>query len=168
MTVATRRHAARGFTLLELMATMLVVSIIIVVVMPVITTAVSRYGEAAAVRRTTERVSYATDRVVRLLREIPIDANGRADIDSLTGTGVTLNDASGVRLSSGALLLAEPGGDENTLCDDITTFEIQGYAADGVTTTNDLSEIWSIRVRIVSDEVELRTLAFLRGRIGEV
>lgn len=163
----TTRHAQRGaFTLIELIAAILVMSIISSVVLPVVVTATQNYAEAASEREAAEAAAFAVDRAVRFVREIPVDDDSEAEIATIESGRVLLDDGSGLELSSGQLLLRDNAGTPHVLCDDVDTFELAYRQSDGVTATTDRAAVWTITVRLETRGVELRSEAFIRERVG--
>ncbi len=162
----TSRAHDRGFTLLEVMAAVVVLSIIVVVVFPVVQTLLSSHAAGVSERRGIDRASYAIDRVVREIREIGIDDAGAAELTTMNTDELIESTGAGVRLDGTDLVLVDTSGDAHLLCEDVTEFTLAYIAADGETVTADLSEVWTVRVTLAAGAVELRSVAFIRERVG--
>lgn len=162
----TTRHAHRGFTLLEMVAAILVVSIISAVVLPVVLTSTQHYAEAVSEREAVDASAFAIDRAVRFVREIPVDDAGEAEIATIGGSSLVLDDGSGVELSGTDLVLRDTSGTAHVLCDDVDTFTLTYLSEDGVTATADRAAVWTVAIRLETRGVDLRSEAFIRERIG--
>lgn len=115
-----RVHRGRGFTLVELIVAMTIMSVIAVVVMPVIVSSTDSYASARAARGTTERVVYAIERFGRLVREAPFDEDaGGLGVTSASVSSLIFDDGTGIRVSGSALEMLAPDGDWVTLCADV-------------------------------------------------
>ncbi|GJM18834.1 MAG: hypothetical protein DHS20C14_10470 [Phycisphaeraceae bacterium] len=156
----------RGFTLLEVMAATVVLSIIVVVVFPVVAIMISAHAQSVSDRAGIERAAFASDRVVRLIREISIDVAGDAELTTILSDELILADGSGVRLDGTDLVLLDTSGTAHVLCEDVSAFGLTYLGADGQTATVVPGEIWRVGVAITADSVELRTAGFIRERIG--
>ncbi|MEQ8850283.1 MAG: prepilin-type N-terminal cleavage/methylation domain-containing protein [Phycisphaerales bacterium] len=161
-----RHGPQRGFTLLEVMAAVVVLSIIVVVVFPVVQTLLSSHAAGVSERRAIDRVSYAIDRVVREIREIGIDDAGSAELAVMDADELIEAGGAGVRLVGTDLRLVDSSGDEHPLCENVTAFTLDYVAADGLTTASGVADVWTIRITLVADGVELRSVAFIRERVG--
>lgn len=155
-----------GFTLLEVVASIMVLAIISVVVMPVVHATLGHYAASVSERAAAERAAFAADRCVRFIREITVDDAGVAGIATAGEEALLVADGSGLELSGQTLLLRTAGGDGHPLCTGVDGFALEYLAADGVTPTADAELIHRVNVTIVVGAVELRAAAFLRGRIG--
>lgn len=165
MTRLVTDASRRGMTLLEVMASVLILSIAAAVVLPVIDAASRIYSETARTRNETGRIRYAMDRVTRVLRQAPSGATegtlgiSRFDVDTIEFT-----DGYGLDLVNGSLMLLDPVQDDAVLLDGVTTFEVIALSADGVTPVAadapDTADRY--RVRIVTPVTELRTIVYPR------
>jgi len=160
------RALAPAFTLLEMVAAMLVVSIIIAVVLPVVVTSTQHYTEAVVERAAVDEAGFAVDRAVRFVREIPVDDDGEAEITTFESGRVILDDGSGLELSSGDLLLRDSTGTPHVLCGDVDAFALAYLQDDGATPTTDRAAVWTVTIEIETRGVELSSNAFIRERVG--
>ncbi|MBX3359922.1 MAG: hypothetical protein KF705_00570 [Phycisphaeraceae bacterium] len=87
------KRIARGITLVETLACVTVLAVMGATVMPVIDAVGSGFAESVAQRRTVERLSFASDRISRVLREIPASDGGEglaiASIDERSSSSLT-------------------------------------------------------------------------------
>ncbi len=158
-----------GFTLLEMVAAVVVMSIISVTLMPVIAGASDSYASARAVRSSTERAAFALDRIARIVREAPIgNGNTGVGIDSATQSEVIFSDKTGVRLSGTTLEMLVPGQGAVPLCFDVDSFVIQYFAQDGVTDTIlTPTQTHRLAFTIETANVKMSVLAHPRVWIGQ-
>ena len=156
---------SRGFTLLELVLAMIVMSVVAVIVMPVTVAATESYAQARALREVAESSFYAIDRVVRLVREAPAGASTGLGIGSADASEIVFSDGRGIRLSGTDLLLVE-GDAESPLLRNVQEFELIYLEEDGQTITLDAAAAHRIHVRLKSAGMELTAVVFPRVLIG--
>jgi prepilin-type N-terminal cleavage/methylation domain-containing protein len=161
----TSRHA---FTLVEVLAAVVVLGIIGAVVLPTVFTASTRIASAESDRRSVEQVAFAMDRVVRTLREIPLDANRAFVLPAAGATEITLDDGRRLWLDGTTLRYRDADGNEAPLCTAVDAFTLSFLAADGVTDAlaSDPADTWSVHVRLEAQGVTLAAVAFPRVRAG--
>jgi len=99
-----------GFTLLELVATMLVLSIISVVLAPVITSATDSYAGARHLREVSDDTAFAMAAIVRVWREAPPGSAERLAIVTADAQSVEFRDGTGLRISGSVLERVEADG----------------------------------------------------------
>ena len=164
------RRKQHGFTLLELLASVVVMSIISVVLMPVIASASDSYVVARQVRGATERAAFALDRVSRIVREAPIgDAESGVGITGATERSVVFSDGSGVQLVGTTLEMLVPGSNAVPLCLDVQSFTVNFIGADGMTDVRqNPTTTHRIGIVIETDGVTMSILAHPRVWIGQV
>lgn len=157
----------RAFTLVELTVTVVVMGVIAAMLIPVIHGAADAYGSSVSTRQTSERVAYAMERTLRLLRDVPLGAvAGTVGIPSASSDQVTFSDGRRLRLDSGTLLYTDSGV-ESPLCRRVETFRIDYLGEDGVSSTlSTPANTQRFNVTISSDGFELRGAAFARVRVG--
>lgn len=155
-------------TLLEMTASITVLAIIAVAVLPVIASSADAYASAARTRRDTERVAFAAERCLRLLREAQAGAAaGELDIAVASPDHVQFSDGRGFRLDGADLVLIMPGEPDAPICRDVDTLQIQYLGADGVTDTSVTpNATHRFHVAIGSGDVALSISAFARAQIG--
>lgn len=124
------RYARRGFTLIEAIATIIILAIIGSMASMIIINAVDGYVDAATEAQLHMEASTAMDRIVRELRKIPLDslaAGVAPDIDDVTATSITLASGTEISLSGNKLRLANAGPPAKDLLKDVTAFSVQAY-----------------------------------------
>lgn len=160
-----RTGVHRGFTLLELVLAMIVMSVVAVIVMPVTVAATESYAQARTLRDTAESGFYAMDRVIRLIREAPAGTSTGLDVASADASGIVFGDGRGVRLSGTDLVLVD-GDTESPLLRDVGVFELTYLEADGGTVAADAANAHRIHVRLQAAGMELAAVVFPRVWIG--
>src|SRR3954462_12615994 len=114
----TPPHLRRAFTLLEATVTIVIISVIAAVLVPVIDSAGDAYANAAAVRRTAEKGAFAMERAIRLLRDVPPGAaRGTVDIAIANPAQIRFGDGRGLEISGTTLRLRDGTGGLARLCD---------------------------------------------------
>jgi len=158
-----------GFTLLELLAAVVVMSIISVTLMPVIASASDSYVVARQARGSTERAAFALDRLTRVVRQAPIgeDEAGVGIVNSSLSS-VEFADGSGFELIGTTLELLVPGGDSVPLCMEVDSITVGYIGDDGVTDvrlTPGLTHRFEIEIE--TQGVVMSVLAHPRVWIGQ-
>ncbi len=157
----------RGFTLLEVMVAVTVMGIVAGVAMPVVLSTARTYSDTVTARARTERLAFAMERVVRVLRDVPPDTDpADLGISSATSSGLTFGDGRGLSYSGGVLsetrvVSGVPG--TSVLLDGLDEFVISYIGSDGVTSmlaTPKDTHTFRITMRIGG--MELRGVAFAR------
>ncbi len=158
---------SRAFTLVELTVTVVVMGIVAALLLPVIHGAADVYGSSVGTRLTSERVAYAMERTLRLLRDVPLGAaDATVGISTAAVDGVTFSDGRRLWLDGGTLMLTDSGV-EAPLCREVQVFEIKYYSDDGRTSTiSSPGTTQRFTVTITSGNYELRGAAFARVRAG--
>lgn len=123
----------RAATLVELMCSITIISIVAALVLPVITGAAENYAAMNAARGATERVSFAMERCVRLLRDVPRESTGNnLAISSANSTSIVFSDGRGVEKIGDVLFWRDSTG-SSVICESVESFTIDYLAQDGVT-----------------------------------
>ncbi|MBX3363061.1 MAG: hypothetical protein KF912_07930 [Phycisphaeraceae bacterium] len=161
------KRIARGITLVETLACVTVLAVMGATVMPVIDAVGSGFAESVAQRRTVERLSFASDRISRVLREIPASDGGEGlAIASIDERSIQLVDGSGVWLDGERLVLATGAG-KAVLCEDVDSFTIVALGSGGVGSTMETPSLTRrIGFEISSSGMSMRTAVFPRSAIG--
>lgn len=127
-----RKTARRAVTLLELVAAIMVLSIIASIVMPVIISATDAYASARTLRSSTESLAFASDQLQRVIRSAPSGAGGTGlGVSVGTSQRIEFSDGTGFELDGTDLNLLIPGADPAPVCLDVQSFEISYIAEDG-------------------------------------
>ncbi len=158
------RRAA--FTLVEVVVSVVVLGVVAAVTLPVVGGVTNAFSAAVSVRERTERVAFALDRCVRLLREAPAGSDASTvGITTASSSQVLLSDGRGLEVSGGVLLL-RTGSSTAPLCRNVTAFTISYLGTDGVTSTLAApGGTHCFRIVLVADGVTLAGAAFPRCRM---
>ncbi|MEC9374454.1 MAG: prepilin-type N-terminal cleavage/methylation domain-containing protein [Planctomycetota bacterium] len=163
-------HPTRaGFTLVELLATMVVVSAVAAVSTGLIYGFSKAYASAAEQRRSVERVSTALDRIVREIREAPAsdDVVGGMDLETAESDRIVFGNGVGFELDGSDLVMTNEDGASGPLCRDVERFELRYLGSDGVTdVSGDPAATQRIEIALSAGGVELRTAALLWAATG--
>ena len=127
------RNVRRGFTLIEAIATIVVLAIIGSIASLLILTAVDGYTDAATTAQLHMEASTAMDRIVRELRKVPLDSGAAGvapDINDVTPTSITWGANGELSLTGNKLQLTTSGPPLGDLLDDVSAFTVQTYDED--------------------------------------
>jgi len=127
---AERRPRRGGFTMVEAIATIVVLAVLGSVTSGIILQAVDGYTEASTQAQLHAEMSIALDRAVRELRKIPLDsgAGGIApDVDDLSPTSVDWEGDYHLGLTGGDLLMTINGGAQRVLMSDVSAFGVSAF-----------------------------------------
>ncbi|MFK7759033.1 MAG: type II secretion system protein [Phycisphaerales bacterium] len=158
----------RGFSLLEIIVSMIIMSVIAAVIMPIIMTATDAYTSSREVRSSTDRVLFALERSARFVREVPFKSDESGlDILSASSTQFMLTDGTGLRLQGSQLELVDSLGAGAVLCDGVDRISFQYFDKAG----NSLaliqpSLIHRVSLQIQSGSVVLTVYAMPRSWVG--
>lgn len=159
----------RAFTLVELLASMVIIGFVASVAVPLISAASDSFVTSSNNRDEAERLSHAMDKAVRLLRAAPATApgSGQPDIAVAASDNIEFADGSELELIGTTLWLTPAGGSASPLCTGVSAFAITYLAEDGTTSTILTPEnTQRIVIRIATGAQELRGAAFLRIATG--
>ena len=158
-----------GFTLLELLAAVVVMSVLSVTLMPIIGGASESYVSARDVRTSTESVGSALDRITRIVRKAPIGSgNTGVDVTSSSATTLAFSDGTGVQLVGTTLEMLVPGGTPVPLCFNVDSFVIDFIGEDGVTDTAlTPNQTHRFGFTVLSANVEMSVIVHPRVWIGQ-
>lgn len=163
MRVHGRQH---GFTLVEVIASIVIMSVIAAVVLPVMTTFSRRHAEAATERAAVQRIAHAGDRLARVLRESPTRSDGRLAIDAAETDALRFSDGRGIELDGSDLMLHLPDGRSGLLLSDVETFQIGLLDASGAAAPVDPIEGWRITYELTAEGQTLAGVVFPRALMG--
>lgn len=165
----TKNQLRAGFTLLELVAAMLVLSIISTVLFPVLTTASESYTTTRSIRTSTEQVAFSLDRITRIIRQAPIGADEQGvGITNASDTSIEFSDGTGFMLLGGSVEMLVPGQRNAKLCPDVDDLMIEYFADDGSTNTGATPTLTHrIRVTITSGQLRMSVVVHPRIWIGQ-
>ncbi len=133
--IGRRRHLAtlRGFTLIESIATMVVLAVLGSITSMLILTEVDGYSDAATSAQLHGEASIALDRAVRELRKIDLDsaaAGVAPNISSVTATSIAWEPNSSLSLSGAQLMFVDNGAAAAIMLADVTAFSVGTYDED--------------------------------------
>jgi len=147
-----RRRPCHGFTLMELVLSMTVLALLASVAAPYLSNGVRAYNSTAASLQTVGNLRYASERIVRELRDIDNVGGSFAIATPVNGTGnsIIFTKADGVTVTLSAAasdlqisydLLA--GGTAFTLADELVSLTFNYFRSDGLqaSTTGDVAYI---------------------------
>jgi prepilin-type N-terminal cleavage/methylation domain-containing protein len=120
----------RGVTLVELIACVVVLAALGTGASTIMFSAADGYFDSATTAQLHAEASIALDRIVRELRNIPIEAESTPDIDSLAADAITWNDDYTIELDGTDLELTENGGAAAVLLEDVSDFTLAAYDED--------------------------------------
>lgn len=128
---ARTRHRARGFTLIEAVATMTVLAVVSVAASRIIFAATDAYAGSAARSHLSAEGSAAMERIAAELRAIPSRAGapGTPWIDSVSANSVSWGGGSTLSRSGDRVLLAVDGDAARTLLSNVSAFSIACFDA---------------------------------------
>lgn len=172
----------RGFTVIEAIATIVVLAVLGSITSLLILNAVDGYSDTATSAQLHGEASIALDRAVRELRRIELDsgASGIApNIDTVTATSITWSDSGAdsysLSLSGADLMLAVDGGAAAVLLADATAFSVATYDESNTALAASLTGVACDPIRRVALEVTLqrhgvsetlRTKLFIRSTMS--
>ncbi len=167
------RRPARGFTLVEAVATMSIIAVVSVVASRSIFAAADAYASAATRAELSGSLSAALDRLSTDLRAIPFRPETSPTepfLDSLTPTSIAWSNGTGFSLS-GTDLLYTSGGASSILLENVSSLSLQAFDAGNSELGENLSGNGCDAVRRVQITISatrfgvtetLRTRVFLR------
>jgi prepilin-type N-terminal cleavage/methylation domain-containing protein len=172
--MTSRPRTARGFTLVEAIATMTVIAILGSVSSSLIYSGVRAYRDAAGQAQLHEEMSTALESITRALRGIPagqIDPVAYPSITAVQADSIQWGTSARLWLSGSNLQFQEDGGTAYTLLTGVTSFSIQCYDEAGTALGTNLNASASQNVRRIQVQVTaskdgatetLRTRVFIR------
>ena len=172
------RSIRRGFTLIEFLATMVILATIAGVAGSIIFSAVDGYAAASARAQLQSELSVALDRIVRELRSLATQdpQTGAPDLVSMASQSMTWGNGSGVRLSGNILEVIDAGGAPARLASDVTQFTVTAFDENGSVIALPLDDAGCDSVRRVGVTLaatrngtteQIRTRIFLRATIAK-
>ena len=152
------RHAP-AFTLVEVIATILVLGIISAVMLPLLQTSTETYASAAERRSSGADIDNAVARIVGIIRGI----SDRGTLSEADEDSFELADGTRVEFNGVALFLTTPEHESSLLCPEIDAFEFTWLGADGMELDFDagdgVDEVRRVNVSVSSGAVIIRTAA---------
>ena len=168
-TIPTSR---RAYTIIEMIAVIVVIGTISSVVGSIVQASVTSYADASSQREAQESQSFALERMVRALREAAplVGTVGTPGLVTADGDRCVFEDGTAFGLSGTDLLLTPPGGVQGPLARNITAFELR-YIGDAGTELNfaggdTIDMVRTIWIHLQSNMVDTHTCVYLRAAMG--
>ena len=158
----------RGMTLIEVTVAVTVLAVMAAVMLPVLHGSADAFGAASRSREAFGKAGFAMDRVLRMLREVPITESGQLAISQATESMLEFADGSGVELVGTDLVLNSARAEAvetAVLCRAVERFELRWLDASGVVGAGPVGDAVTFEVSLAVSGVELRTAAFPRVRM---
>jgi prepilin-type N-terminal cleavage/methylation domain-containing protein len=126
------RTARRGFTLVEALATIAVIGALGTATTGLIARAAASFSEQAVGAQMVTELSAGLERIDRMVREIPLEAQAGIvpAVDSMTATSLVWTTGAGqwtLTLSGSSLLLTEPGQAAQVLLEDVSAVTLRAF-----------------------------------------
>ncbi len=159
-------NTRRGMTLVEVVASIAILGVIGAVMLPLFHAAADGYAASREARRAIDDASFAMDRVLRLLRDVPGNSiEGTVELESVSSDQVLFADGRGVRFAESALWLLSPGHAPAPILQEVSDANFVAIADDGVTATYaDPAATQRFEVRFTCAGLRLHGLATVRVR----
>lgn len=153
----------RAMTLLEVLASIVVLGVIGAATLPVMSGAAESYASARDAREAVDDAAFAMDRIVRLLREAPGDPRtGTLFILDAGSDRIEFADGRGFTLTGETLELLSTD-EPMPLCRGVQSLEISYLGADGVSDVSATPQsTHRFRVRLRVEGLWLESIAFAR------
>jgi len=155
-----------AFTLIELLATIVVLGLSTAAVLPVVSSISDASRRATTAARTTHEVSIALERAADILRESGDPTVAGSMLSILSSTEFRLASGAGVGLTGTTLNERTAAGAIKPLARDITRFEVRYLRDDGSTTTPIAQEVHVVEIFLESSDISTAIRVFLRGRMA--
>lgn len=155
----------RAFTLLELMTAVVIMGIVAGVIMPAISVALGRNADAVSERTHTERSAYALERLLGIVRELPVNDDGTLAFTSADDSTILMPGGGGFQADAGVLYLRDNTDQPVILLDEIDGFSLGYRGADGLPC--DPADAWVIDITITLGDEPLAVTGFIRERVGQ-
>ncbi len=129
-----RHRRGNGFTLIEMIAAMVVLSIIAAASSGIILGAADGYVTATSQRQSVDRGVLALERIALMLRDASESGTtpGAPGLADVGGTWLERDDGTRVELLGTTLMMTDPVFGQGVLCTDVTTFRLTYLDAGGV------------------------------------
>ena len=163
---SNQRGLRSGFTLVELVATIVILAAIGSIASNLILTSTDGYVDAATSAQLHTEASIGLDRIVRELRKIELDdaaSEVAPNIDSVTAASIAWNDNCNLTLTGSNLMLVDNGAAAAVLLSDVSSFSVQAFDADNTAMASTLNGAECDDVRRI-----LITLTLQRAGVSEI
>lgn len=177
---AAKTMMRRGFTLVEAVATLMVIGVLSAVSSGLVLNATDQYMSAASRATLISEMSSGLERMTAELRSIPIQADSvpaAPNVLSLSADSISWHDGASVRGigRQGSEVIISSGGGGAPLLRDVTSFSIRGIDKNNtllpaVLNGPDCLQIQRVEIALTcsrrGEEETLRTLVFLRAAMA--
>lgn len=160
--IAPAIRPARGFTLIEMVVTIVLIGVLAMTVIPVISSGVKTYVTTTTSINTLSKLRYATERMAREIREVRRDpvtpANYSISTNISTGTSTSLaftkSDTNQVTIDGSGpspvtLSYTLPSAVTSTLTDQVSSLTFNYYRADGSTLATSVSTVAFVEITLI-------------------
>lgn len=158
-----RARRPNGFTLIEAIGVIVVLSAMAMVTSTVVLSSADAYARTSERRDALRRADLALERLVRELREV--DAFAIAET-----TRYSTPDGDGVELTGDDLIFTDDAGVSSRLCAGVDSFTMTYHAADGSTLDfgagDDPAQARTTRLTLTTHDVTLAVVVMLRRNGG--
>lgn len=153
------RSREKGFSLLELVVSMMVLALLAAIAVPFVSNGVRAYNSTSATLQTVGKLRYASERIARELREIRSVGGGYSIVTAVNaqGSAITFFKTDGTRVritgSSPAVTLAYDtlaGDSDFVLTDEVTSLVFDYFTEDGLN-ASDNTDVAYIEFELVLD-----------------
>ncbi len=161
----------RGFTLIEAIASIVVLAVVASTSTSVVWAAVQSFEHGAETARLQSEASIAMERMIRDLRGVALNDSNTPDISSVTDGSITWNGSTRSLALSGTDLVLTVNGAGRVLLEGVTAFSVQAYNGANTAMATTLSGSACDPIRRLSLQVDVargeasssvRTKVFLR------
>ena len=164
-------RAQHGFTLIEVIATMVIVSAIAAVMVPLIVNMSDAYVEASNRRTATEQAHSAMERITLIIRNAPETMPGTPDLTLANDDDMRFGDGTRLTVDNGTLMLTTSDEAASPLCNDVRdlTFTYLGDVGQPLDLGGGdaLADVRRVNIDLSVDNARLTASAFMRlGRGG--
>ena len=129
----------RGFTLIELIATMTILATLSIVSGTIVNSAVESYSQGSELVDLHNAASLAMERLVRDIRSLPPNVNNQPDISSFAPSAMTWDNGShSIAVTNGQLVYTRDGV-SRVLLDNVSSISLKAYGQDNVQLSSTLS-----------------------------
>jgi len=154
-----REQVRRAFTLVEVIATIVVLAVVGSIASRTVLTATDGYMKAATQAQLHSELSIALDRIMRELREMPIKtsyASIAPDIASVSSTAITWRTNYSLTLSGSQLMFVENGSASSILLENVTAFSITTYNESNAALSSSLSGAGCDPIRRIAVQITVQ------------
>lgn len=147
------------------MVAVMILGAVAVLVSPVVSSASDVFVQTMKLRQTSERVGFALERIVRMVREIePRQAGSEVAISLAEHERLELAGGESLALVGDELRFTDADGQASPLCTNVEHFLLEYIGSDGRTDSSPVPGLTrTIRITLRASGCELRAIAFIRS-----